>query len=87
MHALKAKHLIFLLSSWQHAEDQLCATLFSPFRKIGDFKEVNCNPLLDTSSVGFPSPPKTVDRKVITGADVTCDANVTSGLFFSFFFF
>lgn len=41
---------------------------------------MNCNPLLD-SSVGFPSPLKTDDRKIIMGADVTCDVNVTSGLF------
>lgn len=56
-----------------------------PPRKLGDFKEGNCNPLLDTGSVGFPSPPKTADRKAITGADVTCDVNVTSGPFVPFF--
>lgn len=62
--------------------------LSPPFRKIRDVKEVNCNPLLDTSSVGFPSPLKTADRKVITGADVTCDVNVTCFWpFFSFIFY
>ena len=48
---------------------------------------MSCNPLLDTSSVGFPSLPKTASRKVITGADVTCDVNVTSGLLLKFYFF
>lgn len=57
---------------------------FSP-RKLGDFKEGNCNPLLGTGSVGFPSPPKTADRKAIRGADVTCDVDVTSGPFVPFF--
>lgn len=61
-----------------------CAPWFSP-RKLGDFKEGSCNPLLGTSSVGFPSPPKTADRKAITGAGVTCDVNVTSGPSVPFF--
>lgn len=43
---------------------------------------MDCNPLLNTSAVRLPSPLKTADRKVITGADATCDVNVTSGLFF-----
>lgn len=58
-----------------------------PQENLRDFKEGNCNPLLDTSSVGFPSPLKTADRKAITGADVTCDVNVTSGPFVIFLFF
>lgn len=63
-----------------------CAPWFSS-KKFGDFKEGNCNPLLDTGSVGFSSPLKTADRKAITGADVICDVNVTSGPFVPFLFF
>lgn len=85
---LKAKHFIFLLSSWQHAEDQLCATIFSPPSEKAEISRrwivIHCwLPVLS----GFLSPLKTANRKVITGADVTCDVNVTSGLFFLFFFF